>query len=117
MSRKWVDNSDYFGPDRRRRPATRRWGERRRNSEAGDIPPVGALLRRLRVQMFDTDVEGRRRALQLLAAALSEANRLGYRRCSEALQIADRALRQPGPDVALAEAQVAEAMAHAAAGR
>ena len=119
MAAKWVDNTDYFGPDRRRRPGSKRWGDRRHDNEAGDLPPLGALLRRLRVQMLSANPDDRRRALQLLTGAIAEANRLGYRRCSAALQNVDRILRQPGDARALAaaEAELGEALSHASAQR
>jgi hypothetical protein len=120
MRGKWVDLLDYFGPDRRRRPGSKRWGDRRRDDEAGELPPLGALLRRVRVQMHSAHADDRRRALQLLNAAIDEAQRLGYRGCSEALQGVDRILRQRGDAAALAaaaEGQLVEAMDHAAAQR
>lgn len=119
MVNKWVDNAEYFGPDRRRRPATKRWGERRRDDEAGQIPPLGALLRRLRVQMLGiTGKDDHVRALQLLNGAISEASRLGYRQCAAALQAADRALREHGSKgVNTADAKILEAMDHAGSAR
>jgi hypothetical protein len=118
MSKKWVDNHDYFGPDRRRRPASKRWGDRRHDNAVGDLPSLGILLRRARVQMLSAAPDDRRRALQLLSAAVSEANRYGYLRCAEALQSADRILRAGGPhDVAAAEAKIVEAMDHLSAER
>lgn len=119
MANKWVDNTEYFGPDRRRRPASKRWGERRRDDEAGQIPPLGALLRRLRVQMLGiTRNDDHIRALQLLNGAISEASRLGYRQCATALQAADRALREHGPKgVTIADTKILEAMDHAGGAR
>jgi hypothetical protein len=119
MRSKWVDNNEYFGPDRRRRPGAKRWNDRRRADRAGELPPLGALLRRVRLHTLSPSPTERRRALQLLSAAISEAHRLGYRRCSEALQAAYRTLREPGDGqtAAVAEARLIEAMDHAAAGR
>lgn len=117
MASKWIDNTEYFGPDRRRRPA-KKWNDRRRHDEAAELPPLGALLRRLRVQMVSLTPEGCPHALQLLSGALSEANRQGFRQCVAALQSADAAIRQYGPGAAArADALLVEAMGHAAGGR
>lgn len=116
MPSKWVDKTDYFGPDRRRRTGPKRWSERRRHDEARDLPPLGALLRRLRVQMSGlATAEERRHALQIMSAAISEAQRQGLRACAGALQEADRALRQGGASAAsFADEKVVEAMNAAA---
>lgn len=119
MPNKWVDNSDYFGPDRRRRSAGKRWSDRRHHDETGDLPPLGALLRRLRVQMLGlASPEDRRHALQLLNGAIGEASRQGMLECAGALQAADRALREYGAAAASQiDAKIVEAMDHASAGR
>jgi hypothetical protein len=56
------------------------------------------------------------RVLQLLSAAIGEANRRGFRHCSTALQAADSLLRAGGDNSAI-EAKIAEALDHAGAGR
>lgn len=118
MASKWVDNTDYFGPDRRRRSGSKLWNERRRLDEAGDLPPLGAMLRRLRVQMIGLRPEGVAHALQLLSGAIAEANRQGFRQCVASLFAADRALRQNGPSGAVAaDAHLLQAMDHAGAHR
>ncbi|HYD87341.1 MAG TPA: hypothetical protein VEA80_07695 [Vitreimonas sp.] len=115
---KWVDNSDYFGPDRRKRSGSKLWNERRRRDEAGDLPPLGAMLRRLRVQMVSLTPEGVPHTLQLIAGAIAEANRQNFRQCAAALYSADSALRQSGSSAAsIADAHVLDAMEHAGSRR
>jgi hypothetical protein len=117
MANKWVDKREYFGPDRRRRGPSKRWGDRRRDDEAGELPPLGALLRRLRVQMLGLSTAAdQHRALQLLSAAIGEANRRGFRHCGAALQAAESLLRAGGDSSAI-EAKIAAALDHAGAGR
>lgn len=117
MASKWVDNGEYFGPDRRRRPS-RRLLDRRRQDLSGDPPPLGAMLRRLRVRIGGQSSEDRKHALDMFAAAIGQAHRLGWRKCAEALQAGDRVFRDGGRDAAaLADAKVCEAMDHAGAGR
>jgi len=117
MATKWVDNNAYIGPDRRRRPA-RRVLDRRRYDDAGELPPLGAMLRRLRVRVTSGSAEDRRHALEMFKAAIGEANRLGWRRCAAALMSADEAFRTGGPQSAgLVEAWLIDAMDHAGAGR
>jgi hypothetical protein len=119
MRRKWVDIDRYFGPDRRRRPADKRWNERRRGDSAGQPPPLGALLRRLRVQMMGlATADDRARALALLSAAIGEAERMGMSECADALKHADHALRLgAGRDVRAADARISDAITLAAAAR
>ncbi|MBC7768886.1 MAG: hypothetical protein H7124_08860 [Phycisphaerales bacterium] len=114
MATKWVDNTEYFGPDRRRGSRSKLWNERRHHDDTGQLPPLGALLRRLRVQMVGLKAEGVPVALQLFSGAIAEANRQGFRRCAASLYDADAALRQGGA-AASAEADVhlVEAMDHA----
>lgn len=113
MAAKWVDNGGYFGPDRRRRPA-KRLLDRRRLDEAGEPPPLTALLRRMRVRIGGLSADDRRHALDMLKAAISEANRLGWRHCEAALVEADRILRTGGPGAAAAaDAKVVDAQEHA----
>lgn len=117
MAPKWVDNSAYIGPDRRRRPA-KRLLDRRRHDEAGQPPPVGALLRRLRVRISGSSAEDHRHALEMVKAAISEANKLGWRRCVEALIAADEVLRTGGPNAPhIADTWIVQALDHAGAGR
>jgi hypothetical protein len=116
MREKWVDLGDYFGPDRRKRPGPKRWSDRRRFDETSERPPLGALLRRLRVHIIGVPTpDSRRRALQLLNAAIHEAERQRLFQCAEALKQADAMLRTSAGDPADADAHVLEAMNHAAA--
>jgi hypothetical protein len=119
MRDKWVDSNGYFGPDRRRRPVQKRWGERRGLDEAGEPPPLGAMLRRIRVLMMDLSApDDRRRVLQLLTAAITSAERQRFFQCADALKAADRTLRLGGSgDVSTADARVVEALGHAGAQR
>ncbi len=118
MATRWVDNTTYIGPDRRRK-LSRRWNDRRRHDEAGELPPLGALLRRLRVRISSDTAEDRRHALEMLKAAIGEASRLGWRQCAGVLIRADEMLRTAGErDVALAaDALIVEALEHAGLGR
>jgi len=117
MTSKWVDNTEYFGPDRRRRSA-KRWGDRRHYDETVPLPPLGALLRRLRVQMVSLTPDQCAHALQMLNGAIGEANRQGLRRCAASLLAADAAIRQSGArGSAIADAHLVEAMDHAAGQR
>ncbi|MBX3511759.1 MAG: hypothetical protein KF700_11205 [Hyphomonadaceae bacterium] len=87
MATKWVDNEVYFGPDRRRRDAGKRWGDRRRLNDAGEPPPLGALLRRLRVQLLDlSTASDRHRAIQLANLAIVEAERKHLPACADAVK-------------------------------
>lgn len=119
MPTKWVDKPEYFGPDRRRRSGPKRWIERRRHDETQDLPPLGALLRRLRVQMSGLATpEALRHALQIMSAAIAEARRQELPNCVSALQDADRALRQRGASAALiADEKLVDAMNAAAVER
>jgi hypothetical protein len=118
MPTRWVDNGDYFGPDRRRKPA-KRWNDRRRLDEAGEPPPLGALLRRLRVRVAGPSAEDRRHALEMLKAAISEATRRGWRECAATLVNVDQLLRtRSGRDtIADADSLIVQAMDYAGAGR
>lgn len=116
MRDKWVDNPDYFGPDRRQRTGQKRWGDRRRSDETSQFPPLGQLLRRLRVQMLGLNTpDERRRTLQLLTAAISEAERQRFFQCADALKQADAVLRQSAAtNTTTADAWITEAMNYAA---
>jgi hypothetical protein len=118
MATRWVDITNYFGPDRRRKPA-KRWNDRRRHDEAGDPPPLGALLRRLRVRVAGPSPDDRRHALEMVKAAIAEASRLNWRKCAAALVRADELLRTDGGREAIARIDVliVEALEHAGAGR
>lgn len=87
MNKKWVDNEVYFGPDRRKREGGKRWGDRRHvNDVINEPPPLGALLRRLRVMVTDADDPYRRgRMLQILGLAIAEADQMHLRACSDRL--------------------------------
>ncbi len=112
MADKWVDNSGYIGPDRRRRSGQKRWGDRRRFDATEKYPPLGALLRRLRVQLLGMySPDDRARALQLLAGAMSEALRQHLFECAESLKRADKMLRTgPAGDLSQVDAAILEAM-------
>ena len=114
MSDKWVDTSAYFGPDRRRRGG-RRLLERRSLDEAGELPPLGHMLRRLRVLMTNARApDDHARLMQLLVAATNEAERLHYYQCADSLKQADRILRLGGPTAPTdADERVVEALDHA----
>jgi hypothetical protein len=117
MAAKWVDNTGYFGPDRRK-PGRKRLLDRRRFDESGQPPPVAAMLRRARVRINGPSEDDRRHALEILKGAIEQANRLGWARCATAVIEADRALRSGRADaVSTADDKVAEALGHAGIGR
>jgi hypothetical protein len=118
MADKWVEQSGYIGPDRRKRPGPKRLMDRRRRDETSAAPGVNALLRRLRVQLLGIySHDDRLRVLQMLAAATHEAHRQRLYECAQALQKADRALRNgPSGDIAGADVILQEAMSLAASG-
>ncbi|MBI3439226.1 MAG: hypothetical protein HY054_11370 [Proteobacteria bacterium] len=119
MADKWVEQNGYIGPDRRKRPGPKRLMDRRRRDETSASPGVGALLRRLRVQLLGIySQEDRLRVLQLLAAATYEAHRQRLYECASTLQRAERILRSgPAGDIAAADAALQEALGLASAGR
>jgi len=87
MSRKWVDNEVYFGPDRRTRGLGKRWGDRRTYDDAAEPPPLGAVLRRLRVHLGNIATpEDRRRAHDLARFAATEAERQHLPGCADPLR-------------------------------
>lgn len=49
----WVDNTSYYGPDRRRKAAGLRVRERRRYNAACDPPSLPIALRQLRMRILD----------------------------------------------------------------
>jgi hypothetical protein len=117
MAGKWVDNTEYFGPDRRKR-GNKRLLDRRRFDESAEPPTLSSMLRRARVRINGPSPEDRRHALDMLKAAVAEANRLGWARCATALIEAERALRSHDANaVSLADDKVAEALGYAGAGR
>ncbi|MGE0741443.1 MAG: hypothetical protein AB7O98_08880 [Hyphomonadaceae bacterium] len=111
MTKKWVDNEVYFGPDRRARGLGKRWGDRRRYDDAGQPPPLGAILRRLRVMLpHISSTDARHRALELARLAISEADRLGLPDCARALREASSLISSDAAasaDRLLLEAQAA----------
>ncbi len=114
MATRWVDIAGYFGPDRRRRSG-KRLLDRRRHDEAGEPPPLAAMLRRLRVRLGGVEPEDRRHALDILKAAIMQSRRLGWLRCTEALMRIDDLLSSGGDDAsAAADALILEALEHAA---
>jgi len=116
MPNRWVDNSAYFGPDRRRKPS-KRWNDRRRLDEAGDPPPLAALLRRLRVRVAGRSADDRRHALEMLKAAIAESARLNWRQCHAALLDADEIVRTGSKSLSAADDLIVQALEHAAFGR
>lgn len=87
MIRKWVDTEVYFGPDRRARGGAKRWGDRRHYNDAGDPPPLGAVLRRIRVRLSEPATPPNRHlAMQLLNLAIIHADQLRIAACADALR-------------------------------
>ncbi len=119
MADKWVEQTGYVGPDRRKRPGPKRLMDRRRRDETSASPGVNALLRRVRVQLLGIySAEDRLRVLQLLSATTQEAHRQRLYECAKALQQAERLLRSgPSGDVTAADAALQQAMSLAADGR
>lgn len=119
MADKWVDNTQYFGPDRRKRPTQKRWSDRRRYDETSDRPALNQMLRRLRVTLLGVSVsDDRKRIQQLFAAAITQAERQGFRRCAESLRKADQSLRLSAAiNTDAADAHLIEAMDHCTAER
>lgn len=110
MNRKWVDNEVYFGPDRRKVSVNKRWGERRFYDDAGEAPPLGAVMRRLRVQLNGiSTAEERRRVYDLARFAASEAERQHIPACADHLRVVLNAIT-PG-DFARADDAVTQAQA------
>lgn len=110
MTAKWVDNEFYFGPDRRKRDGGKRWGNRRTQNDAADPPPLGAVLRRLRVRMTDLATpDDRRKAMQLASLATMEAEKLRLLRCADHIKEAARLIL--AGDIAQADAHIMEAQA------
>jgi hypothetical protein len=118
MREKWVDTHRYFGPDRRRRTGKKPWKDRRTLDESGQLPSLGHLLRRLRVQAMDLSTpEDRRHMLQIMAAAITEAERNHAFQCADALKQADRLLRLSGSaELAAMDGLLTDAMNHGAIG-
>jgi hypothetical protein len=112
MREKWVDTHGYFGPDRRRRTGKKPWKDRRILEEAGQLPSLGHMLRRLRVQAMDLSTpDDRRHMLQIMGAAISEAERQQAFQCADALKQADRLLRLSGSaDMATLDTLLNDAM-------
>lgn len=87
MTKKWVDNEVYFGPDRRTRGGSKRWGDRRTYNDAAEPPPLGAVLRRLRVRLSgDPTAEDRHHAMQLLNLAIYAAGNERMPKCAATLR-------------------------------
>lgn len=113
MKPKWVDNEVYFGPDRRRREdGKKRWQDRRHYNDAAEPPPLGAVLRRLRVALAGgVRPDERRHVLDLAKFALSEAEHQRVEGCIEELTVALKHLIAGEYDAA--DNHVIEAQAHA----
>ena len=87
MNRKWVDNEVYFGPDRRKGGLGKRWGDKRFFDDAGEPPPLGAVMRRLRIQLNGiSSAEERRRVYDLALFAAAEAERQHLPQCADSLR-------------------------------
>lgn len=110
MNRKWVDNEVYFGPDRRKRGLGKRWGDRRSYDDAGDAPPLGAVMRRLRIQLNSiATADDRRRVYDLARFAASEAERQHLEACADHLRSVLNAIKTG--DFTSADAWVMQAQA------
>ena len=110
MTRKWVDNEVYFGPDRRKAGLGKRWGDRRTFDDAGQAPPLGAVLRRLRVHLSDIQTpDDRRRAYELARFAAAEAERQHLPACADPLREVLTAIKTD--DFTSADALVMQAQA------
>ena len=110
MSRKWVDNEVYFGPDRRKGGLGKRWGDKRSYDDAGDPPPLGAVMRRLRVQLNGVvSSDDRRRVFDLARFAASEAERQHLAACADCLRAVLDAIKIG--DFTAADAAVMQAQA------
>ena len=111
MIRKWVDNEVYFGPDRRLRGGSKRWGDRRAYNDAGDPPPLGAVLRRLRVRLSEEPcTTHRHHAMQLLNLAILHAETLRNRECADVLRRAAPLIS--ADQFGAADRLIVDAMAH-----
>lgn len=110
MKRKWVDNEVYFGPDRRKGGLGKRWGDKRSYDDAGEPPPLGAVMRRLRVQLNGiSSAEERRKVYDLARFAASEAERQHLPQCADHLRNVLEAIK--AGDFTTADASVMEAQA------
>jgi len=113
MVNKWVDNDEYFGPDRRDRRGLRAFSERRRFDETTEPPSLAATLRRLRVLLGHPNAEDAySRAQNLVTAAIGIAERMQISECANILRRADDKLRETPDDFDGVETIVSEAMAH-----
>lgn len=87
MSRKWVDNEVYFGPNRRTRGLGKRWGDRRSHDDSEEPPTLSAVLRRLRVHLSNsTTSEDRRRLYDMAKFAAAEAEHHRLPECARPLR-------------------------------
>jgi hypothetical protein len=97
MRLKWIDIANYIGPDRRAKRKAR-WNERREEDLSGDAPPLGTLLRRMRVHVLRLESgDDRRNTLSLVAAGIAQAEQHGYALCAAALKQAEQVLRADAP--------------------
>lgn len=110
MKSKWVDNEVYFGPDRRKGGLGKRWGDKRSYDDAGEPPPLGAVMRRLRVQLNGVaSSDDRRRVYELARFAASEAERQRLPECADQLRAVLDAVKVG--DFTAADAAVMQAQA------
>lgn len=77
MRGKWIDNSEYVGPDRRRASERRLFKERRKFDESGEPPSLPAMIRRLRVHLMGLKTpQEKQLMLQLARVAITHAEML-----------------------------------------
>lgn len=113
MNRKWVDNEVYFGPDRRQRDGGKRWGDQRKVNDAGDPPPLGSLLRRLQISLYDiNDPTKRQRVQQMISLGIMEAQRQRNAAAADRLHQLSRMILLKAP-MAQIESMLMEAQAAA----
>lgn len=110
MKQKWVDNEVYFGPNRRQTGLGKRWGDRRSFDDAAEPPPLGAVLRRLRVHLNEVvPTEDRQYVTDLARFALSEAEKQAKAESARELRAALQLL--VSGDVSAADRHVMQAQA------
>ncbi len=111
MNKKWVDNEVYFGPDRRQRDGGKRWGDKRKINDAADPPPLGAILRRLQIALFDLhDPTKRQRVQQMISLGIMEAQRQRNAAAADRLHQLSRLIMLKAP-MANLESMLMEAQA------
>jgi hypothetical protein len=71
----WVDHSNYYGPNRRRKPPGLRLNERRREDASGHTPLLSNALRHLRLMIIDTNGQESVDRFIMRASAIAELAR------------------------------------------